>query len=202
MDGTLSGTLNVSKNVSRKTSPQGQVRIVGGAWRSRVVRFPDLPDLRPTSDRVRETLFNWLGQDLTGKVCLDLFAGSGALGFEALSRNARSVVMVESEAAVRAALTRNAEDLQAGSRITIVRGDASQFLQTCGPIFDVVFCDPPFREDWFSRLWPGLLGALSPSGVLYAESGRMLEPPLPWQIVKSGRAGQVFYQLMRADNHG
>ena len=188
--------------MSRKPPQQGQVRIVGGAWRSRVVRFPDVPDLRPTSDRVRETLFNWLGQDLTGKACLDLFAGSGALGFEALSRNARSLVMVETEAAVRAALTRNAEALQAGERLRIVRSDALQFLNTCGPVFDVIFCDPPFREDWFPRLWPGLLGALSPHGVLYAESGRMLTPQSPWQIVRSGHAGQVFYQLMKVDNHG
>ena len=192
--------------MSRKAAHQGQVRIIGGAWRSRVVRFPELPDLRPTSDRVRETLFNWLGQDLTSKTCLDLFAGSGALGFEALSRNAKSVVMVDTVAAVRAALTRNAADLQGGAglggRLTIMRDDALQFLRTCGPVFDVIFCDPPFREEWFTRLWPGLQAALAPGGVLYAESGRMLEPPPPWQAIKSGRAGQVFYQLMRADNHG
>lgn len=178
---------------------EGRVRIIGGAWRSRIVRFPDVPDLRPTSDRVRGTLFNWLGQDLTGRACLDLFAGSGALGFEALSRNARSVVMVEREPVVRAALTRNAAALQAGARLTITGGDALQFLQTCGPVFDVIFCDPPFREEWFSKLMPVLRCALAGNGVVYAESGSRLEAAPPWSVARSGRAGQVFYQLMRAD---
>ncbi len=181
---------------------EGRVRIIGGAWRSRVLRFPGLPDVRPTSDRVRETVFNWLGQDLTGKVCLDLFAGSGALGFEALSRNATSVVMVESDARVRAALSHNAAALQAAPRLKIGAGDALQFLQTCGPVFDLIFCDPPFREDWFARLWPGLRAALTPTGVVYAESGSALQPPPPFGIVKSGKAGQVFFQLLKADQHG
>ncbi len=187
---------------SKATLPEGRVRIIGGAWRSRVLRFPGLPDLRPTSDRVRETVFNWLGQDLTGKVCLDLFAGSGALGFEALSRNAASVVMVESDARVRAALSHNAAALQAAPRLKIGAGDALQFLQTCGPVFDLIFCDPPFREDWFARLWPGLRAALTPTGVVYAESGSALQQPPPFGIVKSGKAGQVFFQLLKADQHG
>ena len=178
---------------------EGRVRIIGGAWRSRVLCFPAATDLRPTSGRVRETLFNWLGQDLTGKACLDLFAGSGALGFEALSRNAKSVVMVERDAAVRAALTRNAAALQAGTRLTIIGGDALQFLQHCGPVFDVIFCDPPFREEWFGRLWPGLRAALNQDGVLYAENGGRLEPPAQWSTIKSGKAGQVVYQLLKAD---
>ena len=186
----------------KTTLPDGRVRIIGGAWRSRVLHFPGLPDLRPTSDRVRETLFNWLGQDLTGKVCLDLFAGSGALGFEALSRNAKSVVMTETDARVRAALSHNAAALHAAPRLTIAAGDALQFLQSCGPVFDLIFCDPPFRENWFAKLWPGLQAALTPDGVVYAESGRMLEPPAPFSTVKSGKAGQVFYQLLKADQDG
>ncbi len=187
---------------SKATLPEGRVRITGGAWRSRVLHFPGLPDLRPTPDRVRETLFNWLGQDLTGKVCLDLFAGSGALGFEALSRNAASVVMTESDARVRAALSHNAAALQAAPRLTIAAGDALQFLQTCGPVFDVIFCDPPFREDWFARLWPGLRAALTPSGVVYAESGSALNAPPPFGSLKSGKAGHVFYHLLKADQDG
>ena len=188
--------------MKRQAQRPRQVRIIGGQWRSRIVRFADADDLRPTSDRVRETLFNWLGQDLTGKACLDLFAGSGALGFEALSRNARSVVMVERNATVRATLSRNATDLQAGSRLTIVAGDALQFLHVCGPLFDVIFCDPPFREDCFPALWPALREALAEGGVVYAESGRELVAPAPWLKLKSGKAGQVSYQLMRVAPHG
>ena len=181
---------------SRGRAGEGRVRIIGGAWRSRVLRFPAVQDLRPTSDRVRETLFNWLGQDLTGKTCLDLFAGSGALGFEALSRNAERVVMVESVAAVRASLSHNAASLGTWARLKITAGDALQFLRTCEDRFDVIFCDPPFREDWFSRLWPLLEKVLSDSGVVYAECGRTLELPPGWQSLKAGKAGQVAYQLL------
>ncbi|HVQ62861.1 MAG TPA: 16S rRNA (guanine(966)-N(2))-methyltransferase RsmD, partial [Burkholderiales bacterium] len=99
------------------------VRIIGGQWRSRILEFPDAADLRPTPDRVRETLFNWLGQDLGGKNCLDLFAGSGALGFEALSRGAVSAVMVEKDPEVLRALRENAQKLGAKG-LTVVRGDA------------------------------------------------------------------------------
>ena len=181
---------------SKGRAGEGRVRIIGGAWRSRILRFPAVQDLRPTSDRVRETLFNWLGQDLTGKVCLDLFAGSGALGFEALSRNAASVVMIESSADVRASLSLNARTLQAGARLKIAAGDALQFLRTCEDRFDVIFCDPPFREDWFSRLWPLLEKVLSESGVVYAECGRTMALPPGWQSLKAGKAGQVAYQLL------
>lgn len=196
----------MTHNVMRATP--GQVRIIGGAWRSRVLRFPIAQDLRPTSDRVRETLFNWLGQDLTGKHCLDLFAGSGALGFEALSRNARSVVMVERDARARAALSSNAKLLQAGIRLTIDGSDALQFLRTVTAQstaqhrqrFDLIFCDPPFREAWFDQGWlplaKALAAALAEGGMVYAESGAPLQAPVPWQVVKSGQAGQVFYQLL------
>ena len=181
---------------SRGRAGEGRVRITGGAWRSRVLRFPAVQDLRPTSDRVRETLFNWLGQDLTGKTCLDLFAGSGALGFEALSRNAERVVMVESVAAVRASLSHNAASLGTWARLKITAGDALQFLRTCEDRFDVIFCDPPFREDWFARLWPLLEKVLSESGVVYAECGQTMELPPGWQSLKAGKAGQVAYQLL------
>jgi 16S rRNA (guanine966-N2)-methyltransferase len=181
---------------SKGRAGEGRVRIIGGAWRSRILRFPAVQDLRPTSDRVRETLFNWLGQDLTGKTCLDLFAGSGALGFEALSRNAKLVVMVESVATVRASLSLNAASLDAGARLKIAAGDALQFLRTCEDRFDVIFCDPPFREDWFARLWPLLGKLLSDGGVVYAESGRTLELPPGWQALKAGKAGQAAYQLL------
>src|SRR4030088_3459460 len=120
------------------------VRIIGGLWRSRLIEFPGAADLRPTPDRVRETLFNWLGQDLSGMTCLDLFAGSGALGFEALSRGAASVIMVEKDPAVLRALRDNARKLGA-TGLTRARGDAQECARGAPPRFDVVFVDPPYR---------------------------------------------------------
>ncbi|HEY4370704.1 MAG TPA: 16S rRNA (guanine(966)-N(2))-methyltransferase RsmD [Burkholderiales bacterium] len=180
-----------------------QVRIIGGQWRSRLITFPDAPGLRPTGDRVRGTLFNWLGQDLTGKACLDLFAGSGALGFEALSRNAKRVTMIERDGKVRAALARNAQALQAGERLELLGQDALQFLlqrsecdKSNNQRYDVVFCDPPFKQDWFAKLWAPLQDVLAEDGVVYAESEAELAPPAPWQVRKSGRAGAVHYHLI------
>jgi 16S rRNA (guanine(966)-N(2))-methyltransferase RsmD len=197
-----------------KGAGSNKVRIIAGAWRSRVITFPDVPGLRPTADRVRGTLFNWLGQDLTGLRCLDLFAGSGALGFEALSRNARHVTMIERDARARAALSQTANTLGAGggldsrldTRLDIIGADALQFLLQCNgrhktenqrpELFDVVFCDPPFQQEWFSELWAPLAGVLAEGGVVYAESAAALAPPAPWQVHKSGRAGAVHYHLI------
>jgi 16S rRNA (guanine966-N2)-methyltransferase len=188
----------------KRNLADGRVRIIGGAWRSRVVRFPGAEDLRPTADRVRETVFNWLGQDLTGHHCLDLFAGSGALGFEALSRGAKSVVMVERDARARAALSANAnvldETLLTSGRLTIIAGDALQFLrsavQPTAVPFDVIFCDPPFREEWFARLLPLLRARLTGRGMVYAESGTPVASDPVWTVRKSGKAGQVFFSLL------
>jgi len=198
--------------VARAPAPRGsgaganKVRIISGEWRSRVITFPDVPGLRPTADRVRGTLFNWLGQDLTGLRCLDLFAGSGALGFEALSRNAKHVTMIERDARARAALSQTADTLGAGSRLDIIGADALQFLlqrnerhkteNQRSERFDVVFCDPPFQQEWFSELWTPLAGVLAEGGVVYAESAAALAPPAPWQVHKSGRAGAVHYHLI------
>ena len=110
-----------------RSGERNAVRIIGGEWRSRLIRFPDAPGLRPTADRVRETLFNWLGQDLSGYACLDLFAGSGALGFEAASRGAASVTLVEKGRAAFEALQVNARLLHAG-QVRLERGDALEFL--------------------------------------------------------------------------
>ena len=149
------------------------VRIVGGEWRRRILRFPDAEGLRPTPDRVRETLFNWLGQDLDGLSCLDLFAGSGALGFEAASRGAAKVVMVEQSAKVAAALEANARLLDAGARLQSVRADAVKFassLSAAGSRFDVLFLDPPYKQGWIERLAPVLPQLLADDGALYVEA--------------------------------
>jgi 16S rRNA (guanine966-N2)-methyltransferase len=178
------------------------VRIVGGAWRSRRVAFPDAPDLRPTADRVRETLFNWLGQDLAGKRCLDLFAGSGVLGFEALSRGATQVVMVEKSRAAHRALKENAERLGAGARLRLVLGDALHFLAAPGNgTFDVVFVDPPYGSQLIDAVLARLPGALARGGSAYVESDSPVAPAAPWRVRRQGRAGAVHYHLIEWGGH-
>src|SRR5262245_30821402 len=145
---------------------RNRVRIIGGAWRSRHIAFPPRGDLRPTPDRVRETRFNWLGQDLTGKTCLDLFAGSGALGFEAASRGAQRVVMVESDAPTFRALQANRELLAAGT-VELARADALEFLRSDAGRYDVVFVDPPFRSGYWPRIAPLLARRLAPAALVY-----------------------------------
>jgi len=173
------------------------VRIIAGEWRRRVLRFPDSPGLRPTPDRVRETLFNWLGADLRGASCLDLFAGSGALGFEAASRGAARVVLVDNSPGVIAALESNARTLPGGKRLEIVRSDAVRFASSDAQPFDVLFLDPPFKQGWIDRLAPLLPAILAGNGVIYVEAETPLEGCGAWRTVRHGRAGQVFYHLMR-----
>ena len=178
------------------------VRIIGGAWRSRLVEFPDSPDLRPTPDRVRETLFNWLGQDLSGRACLDLFAGSGALGFEALSRGAAAAVMVEKDPAALRALRENAEKLGARN-LTVVRGDALEFARESRARFDVVFVDPPYRLGLQTAALALVRGLVTERGRVYVESASVLDAP-GWTILKSARAGNVHFHLLAggADDQG
>ena len=170
------------------------MRIIGGAWRSRLVDFPDALDLRPTPDRVRETLFNWLGQDLSGRACLDLFAGSGALGFEALSRGAASVVMVEKDPVALRALRDNAQKLGA-SNLTVVRGDALEFARESRARFDVVFVDPPYRLSLQTAALALVRGLLTERGRVYMESASALEAP-GWTVLRSARAGNVHFHLL------
>lgn len=175
---------------------QNKVRISAGEWRSRLLRFPDALGLRPTPDRVRQTLFNWLGQELHGKACLDLFAGSGALGFEALSRFAAAVVMVEQNPAVHRALTDNASQLKA-TRARILRQDALQFLAQDHQRFDVIFLDPPYGQGWLDKLLPQLASHLAPDGVVYAEAEHALADLPGWTVYKHGKAGSVHYHLLK-----
>ena len=178
----------------------GELRIIGGAWRSRRIRFPDRPGLRPTPDRVRETLFNWLGQDLTGRDCLDLYAGSGALGFEAASRGARRVVMVERDGAAWQALQANREAL-ATTTVEVIRADAIEFLKNHRDQYHVVFLDPPFTDDHWPQLLALLPQRLAQGGVVYCERAQALAALSGWEVAKSGRAGQVSHQLLRRVEH-
>lgn len=178
---------------------KNRVRIIGGQWRSRLIELPANAELRPTPDRVRETLFNWLGQDLSGKSCLDLFAGSGALGYEAASRNAARVVMVEHNVAVYNALRANVEKLGA-TRIDTVHADALRFLRVATGAYDVIFLDPPFASDALARALPLLPPRLRRHGSVYIESRQGMDPPPGWRLWRSGRAGQVRYQLLKLND--
>lgn len=179
---------------------RNRVRIVGGDWRSRIVEFPDAPGLRPTADRVRETLFNWLGQTMHGKRCLDLFSGSGALGFEALSRGAEQVVMVENHKPAYLALQENARLLDA-THAALRYADAEAYLRGCGERFDVIFLDPPFEADVLPRILPMLRARLTDDGLVYLETGKPLaDATRGWRIVKQGKAGMVNFGLLAFDN--
>jgi 16S rRNA (guanine966-N2)-methyltransferase len=181
---------------SAQRAPANEVRIVGGTWRSRRIRFPAGADIRPTPDRVRETLFNWMGQDLTGLSCLDLFAGSGALGFEAASRGARRVVLVEKHRAAHAALLENRALLDAG-QVEVLRSDALDFLRMDRTEYDLVFLDPPFAAGYAARVLPFLPGRMTVGAWLYHESPERLDWPAGWRVLKDGRAGQVCFQLVQ-----
>jgi 16S rRNA (guanine966-N2)-methyltransferase len=180
-------------------SAANQVRIGGGSHRSRVIRFPDALGLRPTGARIRETLFNWLGQSLTGCVCLDLFAGSGALGFEAASRGAARVVMCETNRAALTALHNNAAALELAA-CEIVARDCMSVLTQRGPPFDVVFCDPPFANQQHQAVLAALLPRLATDARVYVEAPEAIET---WPIVqqkyvvsKRSRAGAVHFALL------
>jgi len=178
------------------------VRIVGGEFRRRVLKFPDSEGLRPTPDRVRETLFNWLGQELDGLHCLDLFAGSGALGFEAASRGAARVTMVEQAPKVLAALHENHEMLGKPAAITIIRADALQYLASTKAKFDLIFLDPPFKKGWIARLEPLLAGVLNEDAAIYVEAEYEIESLGDWRTERHGRAGEVHYHLLRRATGG
>ncbi|MDT8386058.1 MAG: 16S rRNA (guanine(966)-N(2))-methyltransferase RsmD [Thiogranum sp.] len=181
-------------------SRPNQVRIIGGQWRGRKLPFPDHQGLRPTADRIRETLFNWLAPLLPGARCLDLFAGSGALGFEAASRGAAKVVLVENNAPAVQVLLANKQRLDAGA-VDIVHSDARQYLTGAHGAFDIVFLDPPFDNPQLRLNSLHTLlqcDAIKPGGYLYMEMRkRDQEPDLPENLVLEKRkmAGQVVYQL-------
>ena len=185
----------------------GRVRIIAGRWRGRRLTVEDDPDVRPTPDRVRETLFNWLAPDLPGARCLDLFAGSGALGFEAVSRGAAAAVLVDRSRAVRARLGRECERLGAARAVSVVEADALDWLArpaAAAVPFDIVFVDPPHRLEVHREVADRLMahGWLAPAARVWFELVRRREPPgLPagWTLLNSGRAGDVRYHLASSD---
>ena len=191
------------------SSPPARVRIIGGQWRRTLIPVPAVPGLRPTPDRVRETLFNWLGQELDGWRVLDLFAGTGALGFEAASRGAQSVLMVERDPkaleslrTVRQRLNAQQVGFEAGDAMAV----ATRLALTQARGFDLIFLDPPFGSDWPSRVRPLLGSLLADGGWVYLESETKLSNQANAQqawaeagfsLVRSATAGRVHYHLLK-----
>ena len=187
-------------------SPSHEVRIIGGQWKRSKIKVIDRPGLRPTPDRVRETLFNWLGQDLTGWRCVDAFAGTGALGFESASRGAQSVLMLEQDAQLVAQLFETQQRLKAQT-VQVQKGDAIMALQRLAPNSqDVVFLDPPFEGEYFEKVLLAAAKAVVPQGWVY------LEAPVHWtdeavqacglQSVKYMKAGAVHAHLLQRPFEG
>jgi 16S rRNA (guanine966-N2)-methyltransferase len=181
--------------------PQNEVRIIGGLWKRTRLPVVDKPGLRPTPDRVRETLFNWLGQDLTGWRCIDVFAGTGALGFEAASRGASEVVLVEQDAQLVERLRAMQVKLDA-TGVVVRRGNGLSILAALpAQGMDLVFLDPPFDADLWAKALDAAVPALAPEGFVY------LEAPAAWDdarlvpfglvVVRHLRAGTVHAHLLR-----
>ncbi|ELD1800301.1 16S rRNA (guanine(966)-N(2))-methyltransferase RsmD [Vibrio fluvialis] len=187
------------QNPSQKRAPSGQVRIISGLWRGRKLSVHDAEGLRPTTDRVKETLFNWLAQDIPHAKCLDLFAGSGGLGFESASRQADKVTMLEMNPQAFAQLKTNIAALKA-SNIEAVNTDTLAYLKQPGQAYDVVFIDPPFRQGLLQEtvLLLEQNGWLAANAMIYIESEKELpltELPESWQLYREKLAGQVCYRL-------
>ena len=184
--------------MAKRKGSSNRIRIIGGEWRSRQLPFIEVPGLRPTPDRVRETLFNWLQGNIAGSHCLDLFAGSGAIAFEALSRYADKVVLVEKHAKVARQLVENLELLEAGkvSRAKVVNDDALKYLHKTADTFDLIFLDPPYRKNLLPEVLDVIVSTslLKSEGLIYLE--HEAEEQFTWsnwnlRVLKESKAGQV-----------
>lgn len=195
------------KKRGTRGSPSGRLRIVAGKWRSRLVPVADVEGLRPTAERVRETLFNWLSPVIDGSRCLDLFAGTGALGLEALSRGAGSALFVEKSPVAAGQLRKNIQTLGAAEAV-VLQVDAFDWLGTpADRHFDIVLLDPPFAAGRYDELCRLLVeqGWLADDALVYIEQQRdqpLPELPVGWQIKKEKAAGNVRYVLLEAANEG
>ena len=181
--------------------PPGEVRIIGGQWKRTRLKVADMPGLRPTPDRVRETLFNWLGQDLTGWVGLDAFAGTGALGLEAASRGAKHVLLIEQNAQLVTQLKASIAQLNAQT-VQVIKGEGVHALQQCAPgTVDVVFLDPPFEAKLFEPALKAAARAIAPQGFIYLEAPELWSDerllPLGLKVCKHLKAGAVHAHLIQ-----
>ncbi len=183
----------------------GKIRIVGGKWRRRLLSFPGVSALRPTPDAVRETVFNWLMPYIQGRRCLDLYAGSGALGFEAVSRGAASAVLVEKNPKVVKALRHNKQVIDTGNQISVTACTALQYISTAGTRFNLVFLDPPFATDELEKACYQLQkhGLIAPDGLIYLEHAsdrKLLYLPDNWRELKNAQRGDVRYTLYQNED--
>ena len=187
-----------ARNRDNNGGARQTVRIIAGQWRSRKIHFPDLAQLRPTPDRVRETLFNWLTPVIAGARCLDLFAGSGALGLEALSRGAAQVVFVDRDTQVVAHIHKHLALFKA-QHATVIQAESLEYLLHCREQFDIVFLDPPYDAGLLIPVSQALeqQGLLRDQARIYLEArdGDLRELPANWQMQRSKQAGQVAYHL-------
>lgn len=190
--------------MSKSIIKQGSVRIIAGEWRGRRLKVPEVKDLRPTPDRVRETLFNWLAPYIAGAHCLDLFAGSGVLGFEVLSRGAASVVLVDASPVVVQSIKEQLVQFKA-SGADVYRADIPAQLQKPLQPFDIVFVDPPYQSGLLLPTCHHLEahGFLAENALLYLEAAEPIKDndlPSNWRMVKTKEAGQVAYHLVKRES--
>ncbi|WP_133478651.1 16S rRNA (guanine(966)-N(2))-methyltransferase RsmD [Cognatilysobacter segetis] len=184
--------------------PAGKIRLIGGHWRGTRLDVPASPGLRPTGDRVRETLFNWLMPYLPGARVIDVFAGTGALGLEALSRGAADAVLIERDAALASSLRGTLGRLDGGARGRVVQGDALAWLAGTAETFDIAFVDPPFAGGLWTRVWPALAPRLAPDALVHVESPTDVDPGVPdhWALHREGRTREVRHALYRVPAAG
>jgi 16S rRNA (guanine966-N2)-methyltransferase len=178
-----------------KSGAPNRVRIIGGNWKKSVISFPAIEGVRPTPDRVRETVMNWLGQDLSGWQVLDCFAGTGAFALECASRGAARVVALDTQALAVKSISEHAARLGGKDIVTALRVDAMNYLATCGAQFDLVLCDPPFSGRYYEKLAEIAPQVLKPHGVLYVEAPQEFTEFGPLVRSKHARAGAVHYHL-------
>ena len=201
-DSIVSQLITLKDYIQRNMASQGKIRIIGGKWRRRYVSFPSIEDLRPSPDAVRETLFNWLGQNLEGKSCLDLFAGSGAFGLEAASRGASRVDMIELNRKAAASLSNTVELLGGLEAVQCFNMDWKAFLENSDQKYDIIFIDPPFRKPLIKSVCKTLINAdsLNEGAQVYIESPKSNFPlPIPstWHIIRESTRGMVKSTLIQ-----
>ncbi|MGI9323421.1 MAG: 16S rRNA (guanine(966)-N(2))-methyltransferase RsmD [Pseudomonadales bacterium] len=176
-----------------------KLRIIGGKWRSRKVTFADSPDIRPSSDRIRETLFNWLQPHLADAATLELYAGSGVLSLEALSRGAKHATLVEKDAATARHLLTEFNKFADEADYKILTGDAREFIATANNSYDLIFLDPPFQSGELAMVGSDAAALLNPQGMMYLESSEPAGGLMPagMEAVRQGKAGAVHYALLK-----
>ncbi|MDH5630124.1 MAG: 16S rRNA (guanine(966)-N(2))-methyltransferase RsmD [Gammaproteobacteria bacterium] len=189
------------KKTSKQT-PESSLRIIAGEMRGRKISFASAEGLRPTLDRIRETLFNWLAYDIHGSECLDLFAGSGALGFEAISRGAAAVVMVDNNAQVCQKLKANQSSLKI-ENMEVINQSYAEYLNQNDKKFDLIFLDPPFHQNLLPVVFQSLHQHIKPNGLVYVEQEKqtaLFEPDDKWLKIKNKQAGSFVYGLYQLKN--